>query len=57
MRYARYANVGQIHVRLKGKPIEEVYCYKNVGSQVASDGGCGRDVVHRMNKGYKRGEH
>ena len=27
-------------------------CFKYLGSQVAADGGCERDVVHRMNKGY-----
>ena len=28
-------------------------CFKYLGSQVAADGGCERDVVHRMNKGYR----
>ena len=28
-------------------------CFKYLGSQVAGDGGCERDVVHRMNEGYK----
>ena len=32
-------------------PIEEVDCFKHMGSQVAGDGGCERDVVHRMNEG------
>ena len=27
--------------------------FKYLGSQVAADGGCERDVVHRMNKGYR----
>ena len=27
-------------------------CFKYLGSQVAADGGCDRDVVHRMNEGY-----
>ena len=32
-------------------------CFKYLGSQVAADGGCERDVVHRMNEGYRaRGE-
>ena len=31
--------------------MEEVDCIKYVGSQVAADGGCERDVVHRMNDG------
>ena len=25
-------------------------CFKYLGSQVAADGGCERDVVHRMNE-------
>ena len=30
------------------------YCkHKYLGSQVAPDGGCKRDVVHRMNQGYR----
>ena len=28
-------------------------CFQYLGSQVAADGGCERDVVHRMNEGYK----
>ena len=28
-------------------------CFKNLGSQVAADGGSERDVVHRMNEGYR----
>ena len=31
-------------------------CLQYLGSQVADDGECERDVVHRMNEGYKRGE-
>ena len=27
--------------------------FKYMGSQVAADGGCERDVVHRMNEGYR----
>ena len=30
--------------------------FKYLGSQVAADGGCERDVVHRMNKGYRAWE-
>ena len=37
---------------LNGEPLEEVSCFMFVGSQVAADGGCKRDV-HRMNEGYK----
>ena len=42
-----------MHVRLNGEPLEEVYCFKYLGSQVAADGGCERNVVHRMNAGYR----
>ena len=28
-------------------------CFKYLGSQVAADGACERDVVHRMNEGYR----
>ena len=42
-----------MHVILNGEPLEEVDCFKYVGSQVAADGGCGTDVVHRMNDGYR----
>ena len=40
-----------MHVILNGEPLEAVDCFKNLGSQVAADGGCKRDVVHRMNEG------
>ena len=36
-----------------GELLEDVDCFKFLGSQVAADGGCERDVVHRMNEGYK----
>ena len=45
-----------MHVILNGKPLEEVDCFKYLGLQVASDGGCDRDVVNRMNGGLERGE-
>ena len=51
MRCSRYENGGRIHVILNGEPIEEVDCFKYLGSQVAADGGCERDVAHRMNEG------
>ena len=38
---------------LNGEPLEGVDCFKNLGSQVAADGGSERDVVHRMNDGYR----
>ena len=37
-------------VILNGEPFD---CYKHLGSQVAVDGGRERDVVHRMNEGYR----
>ena len=42
-----------MHVGLNGKPLEEVDCFKYLGTQVAEDGGCERDIVHRMNGGYR----
>ena len=42
-----------MHVMLNGEPLEEVECFKYLGSQVAADEGCKRDVVHRMNEGYR----
>ena len=38
---------------LIGEPLEEVDWFKYLGSQVAADLGCERDVVHRINKGYR----
>ena len=38
---------------LNGEPLEEVDCVKHLGSQVAADGGCERDVVNLMNEGYR----
>ena len=53
MRCSRYGNGCRMHVILNGDPLEEVDCIKYLGSQVAADGGCERDVVHRMNDGYR----
>ena len=50
MRCSRYVNGGRMHVIL---PLEEMDCFKYLGSQVAADGGCERDVVHRMNERLK----
>ena len=41
------------YMKLNGEWLEEVDCFKYVGSQVAADRGCERDVEHRMNEGYK----
>ena len=46
MRCSRYGNGDRIHVVLNGEPLEEVDCFKYLGSQVAADGGCERDVLH-----------
>ena len=52
-RCSRYGKGGRMHVILNGEPLEEVDCFKHLGSQVAADGGCERDVAHRMNEGYR----
>ena len=38
---------------LNGEPLEEVDCFKYLGSQVAADGGCERDVEHGMSEGCR----
>ena len=53
MRCSRYGNEDQRHVILNGEPLQEVDCFKYLESQVAADGGCERNVVHRMNEGYR----
>ena len=53
MSCSRYRNGDRMHVILNGEPLEEVDCFKYLGSQVAADGRCDRDVVHRMNEGYR----
>ena len=47
IRCSRYDNGDRMYVLLNGEPLEEGDCFKNLGSQVAADGGCERDVVHR----------
>ena len=42
-----------MHVILNGEPLEEVDCFKYLSSELAADGGCKRDVIHRMNEGYR----
>ena len=42
-----------MYVILNGEPLEEVDCFKYLGSKVAADGGCERDVVRRMNEGCR----
>ena len=53
MRCSRYSNGDRIHVVLNGEPLDEVDCFKYLGSQVAADGGCERDMVRRINEGYR----
>ena len=53
VRCSRYGNGDRMHVILNGEPLEEVDCFKYLGSQVAADRGCQRDVVHRMIEGYR----
>ena len=56
MRCSMYYNGDLMHVILNGEPLEEVDCFKYLGSQMAADGGCERDVVHRMMRGIELGE-
>ena len=53
MRCSRNGNGDRLHMILNGEPLEEVDCFKYLRSQVAADGGCERDVVHRMNEGFR----
>ena len=53
MRCSRYGNGSRMHVILNGEQLEEVDCFKYLRSQVAADGGCEMDVVHRMNERYR----
>ena len=48
-----YGNGDRMHVILNSEPLEEVDCFKYLGSQVAADGVDERDVVHRINEGYR----
>ena len=41
MRCSMYGNGDLMHVILNCEPLEEVECFKCLGSQVAADGGCG----------------
>ena len=53
IRCSRYDNGGRMHVILNCERLEEVDCFKYLGSQVGADGGCERDVVHTINEGYR----
>ena len=45
----RYLYGGRMYMRLNGKPLWEVDCFRYLRAQMAGE----RDVVHRMNEGYK----
>ena len=45
-----------MHVILNGEPLEEVDYFQYLGSQVAADWGCERNVVHSMNEEYRAWE-
>ena len=47
MRCSKYGNGGRTHVILNREPLEEVECFKYLGSQVAADGGLGRGMGYR----------
>ena len=53
MMCSRYGNGDRMHERLNCEPLQEVDCFKYLGLQLAADGGSERDVVHRMNEGYR----
>ena len=42
-----------MYVKQNGEPLGEIDCPKYKGSQVAADGVCEKDVVDRMNDGYR----
>ena len=50
-------HVDQMHLKLNDELLEEVDYFKYPGLQVAADGGCERDVVHRMNEGCRLRKH
>ena len=53
LRCSRYRNGDRMHVILNSEPLEEVDCFKYLGSRAAADVECERDVVYRMNEGYR----
>ena len=53
MRCLRYGDRGRMHAILNGEPLEEMDCFMYLESQVAADGKCENDVVHKMNEGYR----
>ena len=57
MNCSRHGNGDRMHVILNGEPLEEVDCFKYLGSQVAANGGCERDVDTERMRGTVLGEH
>ena len=54
MRCSRYGNGGRMHVILNGEHLEEVDCFKYLGSLLAADGGCEMDVAHGVTECEER---
>ena len=42
-----------MHVMKNGKPLEKVDCFNYLGSHVATDKGCERDVVQGIKEEYR----
>ena len=54
MRCSRYGNGDRMHVILNGDPLGKWIVLSTWGrTWHAADGGCERNVVHRMNEGYR----
>ena len=51
MRCSRYGNGDRMHVILNCEPLDKVDYFKYLGSQVAANLRCEKDVVHRINEG------
>ena len=50
MRCSRYGIGAPMHVILNSDQLEEVDCFKYLGSQVAANGGREMDVVHTIKR-------
>ena len=48
MNYSRYMNVDLTNVRLDDKPLDSSGLLKSIGSQVATDSGCERDILQKI---------
>ena len=54
MSCSRYGNGVQMYMRLIANRLRKwIVLSTCIESQEAADGGCERDVVHRMNEGYR----